>query len=262
MGVPTDAAPVQERTITMEISTNLRLGVRRAVAAAGLALLLTACGGSRDAVAPGVLDPADAGQTAPAPAADAPDADAPADDVPVDDVPAGDDGAAAQPADGQGGDAGTSDDCSAAGHTVAPVAAGDLPAEVVALRDLLIDAALRCDEQLLRTAIDESGMFTYSFGGGDDAIGHWRMLEEQGEQPYLRLAQVLATTPAVADSGDVVVWPQVTTGRPEATTPEAWAELTWLTEDEIRAHQGEAGYLDWRVGISLDGEWRFFVIGD
>lgn len=152
--------------------------------------------------------------------------------------------------------------CSAAGHSLAPAAAGDLPDEVVAVRDLLLDAALRCDEQLLRTTIDESSLFTYSFGGGDDAIGHWRALEEAGQQPYLRLAQVLSTTPALADGGEVVVWPQVTTGRPEHTTPAAWAELSWLSDEEVRAHQAEAGYLGWRVGISTDGEWRFFVAGD
>jgi hypothetical protein len=151
------------------------------------------------------------------------------------------------------------EDCSAQGAE-ADVVAADLPAEVAALRDLLIDAALRCDEQLLRTAIDESDSFNFSFGGETDAIAYWRGLEEAGEQPYLRLVQVLSTTPAQTD--DMVVWPQVATGEPEHTTDEAWAELTWMSEEEIAASRGGTGYLGWRVGISPDGEWRFFVAGD
>jgi len=154
------------------------------------------------------------------------------------------------------------EDCSAQGAQIDIPTLTDLPAEVVAARDFLIDAALRCDEQLLFTAIEESDLFTYSFGGGDDAIGYWWDLEEAGEEPFLRLVQVLATTPAIAEGGEVVVWPRVTTGRSEDTTAEAWAELTWLTDAEIAAHQGETGYLDWRAGISIDGQWRFFVRGD
>ncbi len=153
-------------------------------------------------------------------------------------------------------------DCSAAGAAIDAPDLSDLPDEVVALRDFLIDAALRCDEQLLHTALTESDMFTYSFGAEGDAIGYWWDLEEAGEEPFLRLAQVLATTPAVADGGEIVVWPQVTTGNDEHTGDDAWAELTWLTSDELAAYRGEVGYLGWRAGISMDGEWRFFVSGD
>lgn len=153
-------------------------------------------------------------------------------------------------------------DCSASGASVDAPDLPDLPDEVVAARDFLIDAALRCDEQLLFTAIAESSMFTYSFGDEGDAIGYWWNLEDAGEEPFLRLAQVLATTPAIADGGEIVVWPQVTTGRADVTTDEAWEELTWMTDAEIDASRGEAGYLGWRAGITMDGEWRFFVAGD
>ena len=184
----------------------------------------------------------------------------------------GDDGEAADDAPGTGTDDTAGDDvrsapdpddpdCSAHGESVTVRDAGDVPAEVVAARDFLIDAALRCDEQLLMTAIEESGQFTYSFADEGDAIGYWWDLEEAGEAPFLRLAQVLATTPAIADGGEVVVFPRVTTGRAEDTTDEAWAELDWVDDLDAVAGTGE-GYLGWRAGISLDGEWRFFVSGD
>ena len=152
-------------------------------------------------------------------------------------------------------------DCSSSGQTVSIVAAPELPAEVDAARRFLIDAALRCDEQLLFTAIEESDTFTASFGADVDPIGLWWELEAAGEQPFLRLAQVLATTPAIADGDELVVWPRVHTGRAEDTTAEAWDEVAWVDDPAAVAASGD-GYLDWRAGIAMDGQWRFFVRGD
>ncbi len=154
-------------------------------------------------------------------------------------------------------------DCSASGHQVTLVPAPDLPDEVAALRVLLIDAALRCDEQLLRTAMDESDGFNASFGGEVDALGLWWTLEEAGEQPFLRIAEVLATTPGVVEGSDgpIHVWPRVSTGAPEHTTEAAWSEVTWI-EDLVAAKVQGDGYLDWRAGISDDAQWRYFVRGD
>ena len=155
------------------------------------------------------------------------------------------------------------DDCSASGHQVTLAPAPDLPDAVAALRVFLIDAALRCDEQLLQTAIDESESFNASFGGEVDALGLWWTLEEAGEQPFLRIAEVLATTPGVVDGSDgpIHVWPRVSTGAPEDTTDAAWSEVTWVEDLAAARGQGD-GYLDWRAGISDDGQWRYFVRGD
>ncbi len=153
-------------------------------------------------------------------------------------------------------------DCSASGQSVTVIPAPELDDTIRALRDFLIDAALRCDESMLQTAIDESSQFSFSFGGDTDPLGYWWDLEEAGDEPFLRLAQVLSTTPAVAAGGDVVVFPRVTTGRPEDTTDEAIAELFWIDASRRETILGDSGYLDWRAGISVDGEWRFFVSGD
>lgn len=154
-------------------------------------------------------------------------------------------------------------DCSASGQQVTLAPAPDLPDEVAALRVFLIDAALRCDEQLLRTAMDESDAFNASFGGEVDALGLWWELEEAGAQPFLRIAEVLATTPGVVEGGDgpIHVWPRVSTGEPEDTTEAAWSEVTWVEDLAAAKAQGD-GYLDWRAGISHDGQWRYFVRGD
>jgi hypothetical protein len=220
---------------------------------AALGLLLAACGTAADVEvaepvrAPAAEAPAEAAVEAPAEAVA--EVDGATDDQP--EPPAPD--AAPERADAEV-------DCSGQLAVVEPRPVAGLPAEVVALRDLLIDAARRCDEQLLVTAIEESDLFTFSFGDGTDAIGYWWDLEAAGERPFERLAQVLSTSPGLTAGGEVYVWPQVATGRPEHTTEAAWAELTWL-EDPSTQVTGE-GYLGWRAGISPDGEWRFFVAGD
>jgi hypothetical protein len=154
-------------------------------------------------------------------------------------------------------------DCSASGHRVTLAPAPDLPEEVAVLRVFLIDAALRCDEQLLQTAIDESDAFNASFGGDEDALGLWWSLEAAGEEPFLRIAEVLATTPGLVEGGDgpIHVWPRVSAGGPEDTTGAAWSEVTWVEDVAAARAQGD-GYLDWRAGISDDGQWRYFVRGD
>jgi hypothetical protein len=223
----------------------------------GLSLLLGACGGV-GGEGTGAL-PEDTTPIAvdePAPDADrATDEDTSANAGPID-APA--DGPAEAPAPASEPAAG---DCSAAGETLTPAPAAGLPVEVAAMRDLLIDAALRCDEQLLFTAMEESEQFTFSFGGDPDALSLWWAMEAAGDEPFLRLAQVLATTPALAESGETYVWPRVTTGRPQDTTQAAWDELVWLDESRRGDASGD-GYLDWRVGISTGGQWRFFVTGD
>lgn len=222
----------------------------------GMSLLLGACGDATAEEADLGADQEDAvpvGQDDPAPEEDDPVTD---DDAAEPAEEAGDPERSTEPSPA------TQDgDCSAQGHTVTIAPAEELPEEVVELRELLIDAALRCDEQLLYTAIEESEQFTFTFGAGTDALGMWWDLEAAGEAPFLRLAQVLATTPGLTEDGEIHAWPRVTTGRPEDTTAAAWQEATWL-DDPAAAAEQEDGYLDWRAGISTDGQWRFFVRGD
>jgi hypothetical protein len=223
----------------------------------GLSLLLGACGGATadapelDALPDDAIPAAEEDAVEEQPATDEDAATEPLEQA-VEEVT---EDPAAAPPDGAAGD------CSASGHTVTIAPAPGLPVEVLALREFLIDAALRCDEQLLFTAMEESDQFSFSFGGDPDALSLWWAMEEAGDEPFLRLAQVLATTPALAESGGTYVWPRVTTGRQEDTTAEAWAELVWLDETQRGDRHGD-GYLDWRAGISTDGQWRFFVVGD
>lgn len=214
----------------------------------GLSLLLTACGDAD------VLDLEPAAATDPA--VEEPATEAPAPEPAEPEAPTETE-AAPEPEPAVAPDL----DCSAQGAVLEVRPVEGMPAEVAAARDFLLDAALRCDEQLLFTAIEESEMFSFSFGDDTDAIGYWWDLEEAGEAPYLRLAQVLSTTPAPSAAGDMWVWPQVATDLPEHTTDAAWAELTWV-DDPAATLAAPEGYIGWRTGITLDGQWRFFVAGD
>jgi hypothetical protein len=246
------------------MNTRARFVARPIIATvAGLSLLLTACGVETEPAIPSASPGTD--QEAPT---DLEDVDETGEETPSedpnddgDDPATGDGPAEIDTDDTEAPDVGADPDCSAQGAALVAQTVDGMPTEVAAARDFLLDAALRCDEQLLFTAIEESEMFNYSFGSTGDPIGYWWELEEAGEEPFLRLAQVLSTTPSTLDDGDLCVWPQVHTGRAEDTTDVAWDELTWLEDPETTRSAGE-GYLDWRVGITADGQWRFFVRGD
>ena len=133
-----------------------------------------------------------------------------------------------------------------------------LPAPVAAARQGIAAAALDCDwDRLAEYAVSD---FTSSFGGG----GFEDMLRSG---PVELLVPLLNTPYGVVDSGEVriFVWPS------------AFAYETWdqVPEEDLRALDpiykedlyevmipGSESYLGWRIGITEEGEWLYFVAGD
>lgn len=154
-------------------------------------------------------------------------------------------------------------DCSAAGMAGGGV--GEVPDDVRATAEFLLDAALRCDEQLLATAASESNT-TLTFGdtGPYEFFG---LPDEENE--YATMVTLLTRLPHAAEADDskpgIVVWPRVATGD-WADSDEAWQEVvdaglvTQQLADEMRA--AGSGYMGWRIGIRGDGHWMYFVAGD
>lgn len=144
--------------------------------------------------------------------------------------------------------------------------AEQLPEPTRATAELLLDAALRCDEQLLSTAAAESDT-TLTFGGADpyEFFG----LPDDDTGVYAVILTLLTRIPYAAEADDATpatfVWPRVHTGD-WADTDEAWQEVVdagLLTADEAADMRGAgSGYLGWRLGISGDGTWRFLTAGD
>lgn len=179
------------------------------------------------------------------------------------DTPTPTDDTAADDASDDQADAGddTEGDCSAAGLP-ADGGFGMLGDEARATAAFLLDAAVRCDEQLLFTAATESDT-TFFFGSAtfDGVFG----LPEDADQdpaPWEALARLLnGTTPVEADG--VWAWPAAFSADAGAS---AWQELVdsglYSQAQVEQLRSAPDGYLGWRVGIDSDGTWLFFTAGD
>ena len=157
--------------------------------------------------------------------------------------------------------------CSAAGLTVRSDAQPeDLPAEVAKVRSELLAAATGCDVERLGSKAEADGT-SYTFGGGFDPAAYWGDLETNGETPLADLVRLLELEPALYDVGEgsvYYVWPAVY-ALPDWSdaTEEQRQELADLFgADQLAGWDSFGGYIGYRVGITIDGRWAFFVAGD
>ncbi len=151
--------------------------------------------------------------------------------------------------------------CSASG-TSAPADQEGLPPEVAQARAAIAEAALSCDLDALRSL---AGELLTSFGGGDfSSLQEW---EDSGDGMLGTLVQLFDTRYAVQEfEGEptLYVWPA-------AFAYDSWGEipeedLAALTaifgEEEMERIAGFGAYAGWRIGLTEDGDWRFFIAGD
>lgn len=194
---------------------------------------------------------------------------------------AGDPNEGAAPADaavwtyvteGTGGSDGTEEagECSAAGAPDQPAPQPGLPDPVADLRQAIHEAASSCDLDTLEgLAQDGERSFTYSFGDDGDPAGYWRRHEYEGAAPLETLTRVLdlphatVRTQSVADEYETVyVWPSAFADDATDADWQAVVDAGLTTEDEAERMGGAEGYTGYRLGITADGEWVFFVAGD
>lgn len=151
--------------------------------------------------------------------------------------------------------------CSAGGMQAPGIQEG-LPPEVAEMRASIIDAAISCDMTALHAV---AGDLLTSFGGGDySSLQEW---EAAGEGSLRVLVQLLGTRhaiQAIEGEPDIYVWPAAFTYDSWEEIPEEdLAELTAIFgEEEMELIAGFGSYAGWRVGITEDGDWRFFIAGD
>ena len=151
--------------------------------------------------------------------------------------------------------------CSASGMP-APGDQEGLPAEVAQARTAIAAAAISCDLAALHSL---AGELLTSFGGGDfSSIQEW---EDSGEGKLATLVQLFDTRYAVqefAGEPTIYVWPAAFAYDSWEEIPEEdIAELTEIFGEEEMELIAEFGaYAGWRIGISEDGDWRFFIAGD
>jgi hypothetical protein len=151
--------------------------------------------------------------------------------------------------------------CSASGIEAPPAQEG-LPPAVAETRAAIAAASTSCDVTRLH---ELAGDLLTSFGGGDfSSIQEW---EEAGEGKLSVLVQLLGTRYAVQEiegEPDTYVWPAAFVYDSWDEIPaEDLAELTAIFgQEEMDLIAGFGSYAGWRVGITEDGDWRFFIAGD
>ncbi len=155
--------------------------------------------------------------------------------------------------------------CSAAGLSSTP-STQDLPDDVTDTRAAIVAAATGCDVEGL--AALAAPQFTYSFGGSDDPAGYWNALEAQTElpSPLTMLVRLLDLPFGVIETEETTyyVWPS-------AHAFESWEAVPQTDRDALLEVYGAqdlqdfaafGAYVGYRVGITDEGEWVYFVAGD
>lgn len=158
--------------------------------------------------------------------------------------------------------------CSATGMSPEP-SAQDLPTAVARLRDLIVEAAVRCDyEELARLGTAGEG-FSHSFGASDDPAGYWEKVEEDPEskeEPMAMLVRTLDVSHCVEEATSAGVtlyaWPAAQCTNSTDEDYDSLIASGLYTEKEVRLFRKGGGFLGWRIGITEDGDWLFFVAGD
>lgn len=152
--------------------------------------------------------------------------------------------------------------CSATGLDEPAIQVG-LPDAVAATRAAIISAAIGCDLISLESVASPS--LNTSFGGG----GFQNILDwENGRRGELdTLVRLLDMPYGIVDSDagpGIYVWPAASTYETweEIPTDDLEALLSIYTAEELEGIALFGSYAGWRLGITADGEWTFFLAGD
>lgn len=145
-----------------------------------------------------------------------------------------------------------------------------LPEPVQRMRKLIMEAAKSGDIERLRPLIStgENGTML-SFGSGThDPIQFLREIsgDDQGHEILAILYEVLDAGYVHLDEGapeEMYIWPYFFAVSLESLTAPQRVELfTLVTAGDYEDMKNYGGYIFYRVGISPEGRWLFFVAGD
>ena len=145
-----------------------------------------------------------------------------------------------------------------------------LPEPVQRMRRLILEACKAGDIEALRPLLGpEAGSTQISFGGVEgDPIDFLRNLsgDDEGHEILAILSEVLKAGFVhldVGEPGEIYVWPYFFAVSLETLTPPQRVELfTIVTAGDYEEMKTYGTYNFYRVGITPEGEWLFFVAGD
>jgi hypothetical protein len=145
----------------------------------------------------------------------------------------------------------------------------DMPAPVLATRQKLIDAAKSGEMEKLRALMQEQAEPpAVALGDPGDPIEYLKALsaDADGREILAILLEVMEMGFSHVGEGteeELYVWPYFAEYPLEALTPPQLVELfTLLTAADYEDMKSYGSYTFFRVGISPDGRWRFFLAGD
>jgi hypothetical protein len=166
------------------------------------------------------------------------------------------------------------------GHVVAPASPGNatpeivtdpsrLPAPVARTRERILAAARSGDLQKLLGVMQAGGaMPVFSFTEDKDPIAFWKSTypDSDGVEILSILSTILDTGFVHVDAGtpqEIYLWPYHARLPLKSLTPEQKVELFRIVTGADYKDMVEFGaYSFYRLGISPDGSWHFFVAGD
>ncbi|MDZ7603926.1 MAG: hypothetical protein U1A06_21400 [Hoeflea sp.] len=145
-----------------------------------------------------------------------------------------------------------------------------LPEPVRRMRQLIIEAATTGEIDRLRALLGTGPTATQlAFGEVDtDPVAYLRSISGDGEgQEILAILIDLLNTGFlhvdVGEPSETFVWPYFVALPLEALTPPQKVELLRLvTAGDVEDMKAYGAYNFYRIGISPEGEWAFFVAGD
>jgi hypothetical protein len=145
-----------------------------------------------------------------------------------------------------------------------------IPFSVKKMRDLILEAAKTGDVEKLRPYIGSGDDVTMlSLGGFDeDPIDFLRSLsgDSQGQEILAIMSEILEAPLVKLNPGnddEMYVWPYFYAYPSEKLTPAQRVELfRIITYGDFEEMETFGNYIFYRIGITAQGRWRFFVAGD
>src|SRR5436189_3466330 len=142
-----------------------------------------------------------------------------------------------------------------------------LPAPVARTRERLLAAARSGDLQQLAALMTDS-MPIFSFTDDKDPVAFWKANypDSDGIEVLSIMTMILDAAFVHVDQGtpqEMYVWPYFVRMSLDALTPQQKVELFRLvTGADYKDMMKLGAYAFYRLGISPDGAWQFFVSGD
>jgi hypothetical protein len=144
-----------------------------------------------------------------------------------------------------------------------------LPDKVRQTRTRILDAARSGDLIKVQTIMQSNEMMpVFSFGGDKNPVEFWKSSypDSEGLEALSILVEILEMPFVHLDKGtpqEMYVWPYFYSMPLKQLTAEQKVELFRLvTGSDWREMLDFGAYIFFRVGISPDGVWHFFVAGD